>query len=440
MPTVVRDTLSLRPQGFYAYAFLAARIAQIISLGVITGIAGHFIFITTRGTQQKDPAATLIALLILSSAALLWSLLSWTGYSRRYLPYAATCCADLVFAVPLVILTIVLGLPLADVQCGAVAPNAKFEIVAPPGSSFGKIAFATDGRTACVQLLAVWGLLIAVCVLFVASALSVGFLDLGERQLRKAIFAVREESGGGGDGLYYAQGGNGSGGRRFAPTPATQPGGAWGAGRDGRQEVDEYNNFAVPPRPSVAEDRLNLNWPITVAPARNRAVAGGMVYDEQLGIRGAWSKRSGQPPDGGGRESARGTKRGDGEWGDSDSNNGVIPVASLPSQSASFGKAPRTYQQKEKPSDNKREDWMGATPTTSWPKRGSGNVPGTPSRGFNESSSPHDSLMPKPLAVGQSRKSSRQKAKEDSTESGWWGALASVIYRPQEAYDPSNVV
>lgn len=41
MPPVVRDTLSLRPQGFYGYAFLAVRVAEIISLIVITGIVSR---------------------------------------------------------------------------------------------------------------------------------------------------------------------------------------------------------------------------------------------------------------------------------------------------------------------------------------------------------------------------------------------------------------
>jgi hypothetical protein len=58
-------------------------------------------------------------------------------------------------------------------------------------------------------------------------------------------------------------------------------------------------------------------------------------------------------------------------------------------------------------------------------------------------SSPHESLMPKPLAVvAQRGNSGRQKKSSDPepTQSGWWGALASVIDRPQAAYDPSNVV
>lgn len=34
----------------------------------------------------------------------------------------------------------------------------------------------------------------------------------------------------------------------------------------------------------------------------------------------------------------------------------------------------------------------------------------------------------------------KEESTGETTESGWWGALASVIYRPQSEYDPSNVV
>jgi hypothetical protein len=74
------------------------------------------------------------------------------------------------------------------------------------------------------------------------------------------------------------------------------------------------------------------------------------------------------------------------------------------------------------------------------PEDGFDGVPGTPPQESGAIRNPHESLMPKPLAIGQNGKSGRQSAGEKATESGWWGALASVIYRPQAEYDPSNVV
>jgi hypothetical protein len=49
--------------------------------------------------------------------------------------------------------------------------------------------------------------------------------------------------------------------------------------------MDEYGRPITPSRPSVAEDRLNLNRPTTLAPGRagERGPAGGYGYDERYG-------------------------------------------------------------------------------------------------------------------------------------------------------------
>ncbi|KAK4041422.1 hypothetical protein C8A01DRAFT_45385 [Parachaetomium inaequale] len=507
MPPTVRDTLSLRPRGFYAYVFLTARVAQIICLGVITGIVGNFLFIATRGRQPAP--ANLIVVIMFTSSALVWTLFSWTGFSRRYLPYAATWCADLVLLVPFAALTVVLGLPMADANCAAVAQDGEFEITAPPGSSVGRVAFAQDGRTACFKLFAVWVLLIVVCGLLAVSALSIGFLHLGEKQLAKAIFAMtadKPRGGSAGSGGYYSEGMNESRGRReFVPTPRARPG-------PGEVGGYGYNNPTAASRPSIDQDRLNLNRPITLAPARGgtRAFAGGPGYGEPLGqpaaarmprlgpdeasqmaaviyrqetqntgTRGGWRKVTPSGEGGNGASPARPAGLGNVTMSSArgqpqssrtragpakamgGGNDGFNPVASLPPQSASFGKVPignrmaplheaadgkgedspssKGYQRKE-PGNANRQDPRGGTPMASSPQGGFEGVPGTTSQESGATRNPHESLMPKPLAIGQNGKSGRQRARDKETESGWWGALASVIYRPQAEYDPSNVV
>ncbi|KAK4200238.1 hypothetical protein QBC40DRAFT_280498 [Triangularia verruculosa] len=70
-------------------------------------------------------------------------------------------------------------------------------------------------------------------------------------------------------------------------------------------------------------------------------------------------------------------------------------------------------------------------------KAGRGVVQGMASLGAGSSDSVmHESLLPQPLAVGQSGK----KKKEEKAESGWWGPLAGVIGRPKGEFDPGNVV
>ena len=58
----LRDTMSLRPQGFYGYAFVFARTAEIMALVAVVGLVGNFIFMMT--TSKQSPAASLVITLV----------------------------------------------------------------------------------------------------------------------------------------------------------------------------------------------------------------------------------------------------------------------------------------------------------------------------------------------------------------------------------------
>jgi hypothetical protein len=104
-------------------------------------------------------------------------------------------------------------------------------------------------------------------------------------------------------------------------------------------------------------------------------------------------------------------------------NNGIgtTPVDAMPANSASFGEAPTER-------------------TAGGPRSGLVKPPGILPADPADLRSPHESLVPKPLSLGRGGKSAAENAKEPSTESGWWGALASVINRPEAEYDPNNIV
>ncbi|KAK3329931.1 hypothetical protein B0H66DRAFT_586362 [Apodospora peruviana] len=192
----LRDTMSLRPQGFYGYAFVFARTLEIMALVAILGLLGNFIFMLT--TSKQNPAASLVVALIITSFAILWTSLSWNGYSKRYLPYRATWIVDILFLIPFATFTVLLGLPLSTATCSELGNNS-FTLDVPAG---GRLNFTGQGQAACVRLFGVWGLLMGVCALFGISALSAGFLQLGERRLALEVQNAREGAGGGG---YYPQ-------------------------------------------------------------------------------------------------------------------------------------------------------------------------------------------------------------------------------------------
>jgi hypothetical protein len=68
------------------------------------------------------------------------------------------------------------------------------------------------------------------------------------------------------------------------------------------------------------------------------------------------------------------------------------------------------------------------------------DVPMSPPGVISLSSNHHGSLMPEHQAASQKELAETPRAKDRATESGWWGALANIIDRPQIAYDPSNKI
>ncbi|AEO53691.1 hypothetical protein MYCTH_2114599 [Thermothelomyces thermophilus ATCC 42464] len=443
MQYVAHDTFSLRPKGIYAYAFLVCRIAQIICLAISAGLSGNLLSITSRGHQTAP--ANLIVVIILTGIALVWVLVSSTGYSTRYLPYPKTLSLDLLFLIPFVTMAAILGLPMAEANCAVVARNGRFEITAPHGSSVGKVSFPSDGRASCTKLFAVWVLLVVISALFTISALSVGFLHLGKKQSEKENFPGRIEPGEGSNRAGYAQGMSEPHGGRFNPASSAQPGGFEAGGN--------YSSI----RPSVSEDRLDLNRPVTVAPD-GPAYAGtggdGWIRAELAGMGQAKTS------------SADGRLRREqiysGETKSSTaSKHSAMPFASLRSQATSFGKAPTGnrfasgdeavegktnilpgsyYQDESRRSDSERQ-LSDAEPVALRSRLADlEDVPGVPLNGYGLPRCLRASLIPKPSALGDNGKSGRKRMNEKSAESGWWGALASVIFEPQAEYNRSNVL
>ncbi|KAK4193220.1 hypothetical protein QBC35DRAFT_468896 [Podospora australis] len=175
-------SVRLRGFGFLAYVFLFSRALAIVALGVVVGMAAHFIIFLN--TFRVSPPATVLAILVITSAALLWTVASWSGYSRRFFPYPATWLLDLMFLVPFTILSILLGRPLMTVNTCAAVPASQnsYTVVVPPGTEFGRITFPAEGQRSCYKVMVMWIAMLVACVVLFVSAVSVIALQLRERK------------------------------------------------------------------------------------------------------------------------------------------------------------------------------------------------------------------------------------------------------------------
>lgn len=124
--------------------------------------------------------------------AFIWCALSATGYDDSHIPFMATCGLDLAFLVPFIVLAGVLGGPLSVTTCSDISTDTM-SILVPlgQGSSISYLNFVGSGRTVCYELQAVWGLTIALAILFLSSAVSALFLFLGRRKQEAALAGPR---------------------------------------------------------------------------------------------------------------------------------------------------------------------------------------------------------------------------------------------------------
>ncbi|KJR87205.1 uncharacterized protein SPSK_01544 [Sporothrix schenckii 1099-18] len=183
--------MTLRDHGYYGYAFVGARPCQIAALAALVGLAGHFVAQDMHAHLAVPGAVT--GTIVTASLALLWTLVSATAYDDAHMPYLVTTSLDVLFLIPLVVVGVVLGRPLAGFSCAVLAmpsPDNANDLLAisltpsSPASSY--ILFVGDNQTTCYEIKAAWGLVLALCVLFAMTSLVTVLQFSGKRRARQA--------------------------------------------------------------------------------------------------------------------------------------------------------------------------------------------------------------------------------------------------------------
>jgi len=197
--------MGIKEHGYYGFAFVGSRPTQIVSLIAVIGMVGNFIAEIAKTKQRAPPE--LIGTIVMSCITILWTILSVTAYDDDHIPYLATCAIDIVLLIPFIVFAALLGNPLSIVSCGDL-PKATSTLNTTvillqsspnklPGSVMTLTNFVDAEQTLCYESMAVWGLLIALCVLFAVSAFAAGLLFIGKRRLQRAQNPPSPPVGGG---------------------------------------------------------------------------------------------------------------------------------------------------------------------------------------------------------------------------------------------------
>lgn len=164
-----------RNHGFFGYTFAGARLLSVIALLAIIGLVVGFT--SQINNANLAPPAQLTGALVVSGAALLWVLLSFTAYEDTHFPYMATAIVDTVFLIPFVIVVIILSGQLSNTDCSTLPTESG------DGVGNGTLAsLAASDQMTCYKVQGTWGLVIALCILFLLSALAAAFMFRSKRK------------------------------------------------------------------------------------------------------------------------------------------------------------------------------------------------------------------------------------------------------------------
>ncbi|ORY57760.1 uncharacterized protein BCR38DRAFT_353871 [Pseudomassariella vexata] len=169
--------------GALGVTFTALRLMQFVSLVTIIGLTANFI--NEIVTAQREAPDVLIGTLTVASTATLYIAVTYILYYDGMLPLLITAVMDFALMVATIVVAATIGKPLSMLKCEVLAKvtsnplssGATF-VASSQGITYRNVitkavnyfAYVAVDRPHCYEIKAVWGLSIALCVLFAFSA------------------------------------------------------------------------------------------------------------------------------------------------------------------------------------------------------------------------------------------------------------------------------
>ncbi|KAM0720229.1 hypothetical protein Q7P37_004365 [Cladosporium fusiforme] len=164
-----------------AKTFLIARALSLVAMIAIVGMTAHFV--SQLVDSNIDPPREIVGTLTVTSLATLYTLLSLPlFYSSASTTLLILTALDFLLLLAFLTVSILLGQPLSHLNCRTIrsasaASSAEsawaFAMALASGKEgsavMGLTGWAGSGRAECFQTKAVWGLGVALCVLFATS-------------------------------------------------------------------------------------------------------------------------------------------------------------------------------------------------------------------------------------------------------------------------------
>jgi len=159
--------------GALGATFTVVRAMQAISLITIIGMTSNFI--SEMVSADQAPPKVLIGTLSVTCIAVLYVAITYILYFDAYLPFLVSTAADGLLLIAVIVVAVTVGKPLSYLDCAALPSNGTTSsFLDSVGNNMGKVNYwiwAGASKTTCFEMKSIWGLSIALCVLFAFSSI-----------------------------------------------------------------------------------------------------------------------------------------------------------------------------------------------------------------------------------------------------------------------------
>ncbi|KAJ5392548.1 hypothetical protein N7509_008038 [Penicillium cosmopolitanum] len=167
--------------GALGATFQLARLFQFCSLIAIIGMTAKFI--SSIVSNNATPPNILIGTISVTTIAAVYCIISAILFVDNILPFLASAVADFAVLIALIVVAVVMGKPLSYLKCNTLAElgykDATVYAFSSKLSSYiatinGKIGYSSwigASKAICIETKAIWGLSIALCILFFFSSI-----------------------------------------------------------------------------------------------------------------------------------------------------------------------------------------------------------------------------------------------------------------------------
>ncbi|CAH0029735.1 unnamed protein product [Clonostachys rhizophaga] len=162
--------------GALGYTYSAMRVMQGISLLTIIGLAANFISEAVNAGYHAPSA--LVGTLVVACLAAIYIAINYILYWDYMLPMLIATGADALVLIMVIVVAVLVGKPVSYLKChefsdkGNTANFITSVYTNAKNANSNVFTWVDPDKTACYEVKAVWGLSIALCILFAFSAIT----------------------------------------------------------------------------------------------------------------------------------------------------------------------------------------------------------------------------------------------------------------------------